>query len=60
MNNKLFSFVFIILQSAFLANCKGCHEVPPQRSTEENISEWLQEIEVDTIVEAKHDEEGWD
>ena len=53
--NKLFSFVFIILQSAFLANCKGCHEAPPQRSTEENISEWPQEIEADTIVEAKQE-----
>ena len=55
MNNKLFSFIFIILQSAFLANCKGCHEAPPQRSTEDNISEWPQEIEVDTIVEAKQE-----
>ena len=55
MNNKLFSFVFIILQSAFLANCKGCHEAPPQRSTEDNISESPQGIEVDTIVEAKQE-----
>ena len=37
--NKLFSFVFIVLQSALLANCKGCHQAPPQTSTEEDIVE---------------------
>ena len=55
--NKLFSFAFIILQSALLANCKGCHEVPTQTHTEENINERPQKIEVDTIVEAKQEVE---
>ena len=55
--NKLLSVVFIILQSAFLANCKGCHEAPPRTYTEENISEWPPKIEVDTIVEAKQEVE---
>ena len=54
---KLLLFVFIVLQSAFLANCKGCHETPPQTSTEENVSEWPPKIEVDTIVEAKQEVE---
>ena len=53
--NKLLSFVFIVLQSALLANCKGCHEAPPQTNTEENINEWPQKIEADTIVEAKQE-----
>ncbi len=53
--NRLSLFVFIILQSALLANCNGCHEAPPPTSTEENISEWPQKIEVDTIVEAKQE-----
>ena len=53
--NRLSLFVFIILQSALLANCNGCHEAPPPTSTEENISEWPQKMEVDTIVEAKHE-----
>ena len=52
---KLSLFVFIILQSALLVNCKGCNEAPQQTYTEENISEWPQKIEVDTIVEAKHE-----
>ncbi len=52
---KLFLFVCVILLSALLANCKGCHESPPRTSTEENISEWPQKIEVDTIVEAKQE-----
>jgi hypothetical protein len=55
--NKLFSFVFIVLQSALLANCKGCHQAPPQTSTEENIVEWPPKIEVDTIVVAKQEVE---
>ena len=53
--NKLALFVFIILQSAFLANCKGCHEVTPQTVTEENISKGPEKIEVDTIVEPKQE-----
>lgn len=55
--NKLCLFLFIVLQSALLANCKGCHEAPPQTSTDENISEWPQKIEADTIVEAKQEME---
>ena len=55
--NKLFTFVFIILQSALLANCKGCHESPPQTSTEGHISEWPPKIEADTIVETKQEVE---
>ena len=55
--NKLLLFVFIVLQSALLANCKGCHETPPRTSTEENIVEWPPKIEVDTIVEAKQEVE---
>lgn len=51
--NKLLLFVFIVLQSALLANCKGCHESPPPISTQEDIVEWPPKIEVDTIVEAK-------
>ena len=54
---NLFLFIFVILQSALLANCKGCNEAPQQRSTEENISEWPQKIEADTIVEAKQEME---
>ena len=52
---KLSLFVFIILQSALLVNCKGCNEAPQQTYTEENISEWPQKMEVDTIVEAKQE-----
>ena len=55
--NKLLLFVFIVLQSTLLANCKGCHEAPPPTSTEENIVEWPQKIEVDTVVEAKQEVE---
>ena len=55
--NKLLLFVFIVLQSTLLANCKGCHEAPPPTSTEENIVEWPPKIEVDTIVEAKQEVE---
>ena len=54
---KLFLFVCVILLSALLANCKGCHESPPRTSTEENIVEWPPKIEVDTIVEAKQEVE---
>mgnify|MGYP007013869841 CR=1 FL=1 len=54
---KLSLFVFIILQSALLVNCKGCNEAPQQTYTEENISEWPQKMEVDTIVEAKQEME---
>ena len=53
--NKQFLFVFIVLQSALLANCKGCHEASTQTNTEENISEWPQKIEADTIIEAKQE-----
>ena len=53
--NKLLSVIFIILQSALLANCKGCHEAPPQTSTRDSISEWPPKIEADTIVEAKQE-----
>ena len=53
--NKLLSVIFVILQSAFLANCKGCHQAPPQTSAEEDIVEWSPKIEVDTIVEAKQE-----
>ena len=53
--NKLYLFMFVILQSAFLANCKGCHEAPPPTSTQEDIVEWPPKIEVDTIVEAKQE-----
>ena len=55
--NKLLSVIFIILQSALLANCKGCHQAPPQTSTEENLVEWPPKIEADTIVEAKQEVE---
>ena len=55
--SKLFSYVFIVLQSALLANCKGCNEAPPRTNTEESISEWPPKIEVDTIVEAKQEVE---
>lgn len=55
--NKLFSFAFIVLQSALLVNCWGCHETPTQTRTEENISEWPPKIEVDTIVEARQEVE---
>ena len=55
--NRLFLFVFVILQSALLANCNGCHEAPPPTSTEENIVEWPPKIEVDTIVGAKQEVE---
>lgn len=54
---KLFLFLFIILQSALLVNCKGCHEMPQRISTEENISEWPPKIEVDTIFETKQEVE---
>ncbi len=53
--NKLVLFVFIILQSALLANCKGCHEAPPQTDTEDNITEWPQKLEADTLVEPKQE-----
>ena len=55
--NKLLLFVFIVLQSALLANCKGCHESPPPISTQEDIVEWPPKIEVDTIVVAKQEVE---
>ena len=55
--NKLPLFIFIILQSALLANCKGCHETPPRTNTQENIVEWPSKIEADTIVEAKREVE---
>ena len=55
--NKLLSVIFIILQSAFLANCKGCHEAPPRTSAEDNISEWPEKIETDTIEPKQEIEE---
>ena len=55
--NKQLLIIFIILQSALLANCKGCNEAPPKTSAEENIVEWPPKIEVDTIAEVKQEVE---